>query len=142
MSPPESAPAHESRRNAEIARAAAEVAPIPRGEDGAPVFREPWEAQAFAMTLALHERGLFTWPEWAQALAEAIRHAQSAGDPDDGSSYYRHWLSALERLVAAKRVASEHHLAERRAAWERAADATPHGEPILLENDPDRPKPA
>ena len=123
-------------RHDEIARAAAAVAPIPRGEDGAPVFREPWEAQAFAITLSLHERGLFTWPEWAQALAGAIGQAQAEGDPDDGSTYYRHWLSALERLVAAKGVASAQALAERRAAWERAAEATPHGAPILLENDP------
>ena len=70
----------------EAARAAAAVAPIPRAADGAPVFREPWEAQAFAMTLALHARGLFTWPEWAAALAAEIRRAQAAGDPDDGST--------------------------------------------------------
>ena len=44
-----------------------------------PVFREPWEAQAFAMTLALYERGLFTWPEWAATLAEEIKRAQAAG---------------------------------------------------------------
>ena len=37
-----------------LSAAADPVAPIPRGEDGAPVFREPWEAQAFAMTLALY----------------------------------------------------------------------------------------
>lgn len=119
-----------------LAAAAAPVAPIPRGEDGAPVFGAPWEAQAFAMTLALHERRLFSWKEWAAALAEEIKRAQAAGDPDDGSTYYRHWLAALERLVAAKGVASEAVLAERRDAWERAAEATPHGAPILLENDP------
>jgi nitrile hydratase accessory protein len=123
-------------RHEEIARAADAVAPIPRGEDGAPTFREPWEAQAFAMTLALHERGLFTWSEWANALAAEIRRARAEGDPDDGSTYYRHWLRAVERLVAEKGVASAPALAERRAAWERAAHATPHGEPILLENDP------
>ncbi len=33
------------------------------------MFHEPWEAQAFAVTLALHERGLFSWPAWAAALA-------------------------------------------------------------------------
>ena len=44
-------------RHEELARAAAKIAPIPRGDDGAPVFREPWEAQAFAMTLALYEQG-------------------------------------------------------------------------------------
>lgn len=119
-----------------LADAAASVAPIPRGEDGGPVFAAPWEAQAFAMTLALHERGLFSWKEWAAALAAEIRRAQAAGDPDDGSTYYRHWIAALERLVAEKDVASEAALAERRAAWDRAAHATPHGAPILLENNP------
>ena len=81
-----------------MARAAAEVAPIPRGEDGEPVFREPWEAQAFAMTLALYERGLFTWTEWAAALSAAIKQAQATGDCDDGSTYYQHWLAAIEQL--------------------------------------------
>jgi nitrile hydratase accessory protein len=123
-------------RHLEIARAASEIAPIPRDQEGAPVFREPWEAQAFAMTLVLHERGLFTWTEWAEALATEIRRAQASGDCDDGSTYYRHWLAAIERLVGAKGIASETVLAERRAAWDRAAHATPHGQPILLRNDP------
>ena len=116
--------------------AAQEIAPIPRGENGSPVFAAPWEAQAFAMTVALHARGLFTWPEWAAALAAEIKRAQGAGDPDDGSTYYRHWLAALERLVAEKGVGSDAALAGRRDAWDRAAHATPHGMPILLENDP------
>src|SRR5215212_5811469 len=112
--------------DAEITRAADEVAPIPRAESGAPVFREPWEAQAFAMTLALHERGLFTWSEWAQALSGAIKCAQAAGDFDDDSTYYLHWLVAIEGLVREKGIASEQGLAERREAWDRAAYATPH----------------
>src|SRR5499425_3627828 len=86
-------------------RAAEEVASIPR-DDGGPVFRAPWEAQAFAMALALHERGLFTWPEWAAMLAAEIKRAQAAGDPDTGETYYLHWLATLERLVAEKGVAS------------------------------------
>ena len=76
---------------------------IPRNADG-PVFREPWEAQAFAMALALHERGLFTWTEWAATLGDEIKRAQAAGDPDTGETYYRHWLAALERIVAEKGV--------------------------------------
>jgi nitrile hydratase accessory protein len=117
-----------------LSRAA--VAPIPRGEDGAPVFGAPWEAQAFAMTLALHERGLFTWPEWAEALAAEIKKAQAAGDPDDGSTYYRHWLAAIERLAAEKGATTPAALDGRRQAWDRAAHATPHGRPSLLQNDP------
>lgn len=88
------------------------------------------------MTLVLYERGLFTWTEWASTLATEITKAQAAGDPDDGSTYYRHWLAAIERLVVDKGVATSDHLDARRAAWDRAAHATPHGQPILLENDP------
>ena len=91
-------------------RATQEVPSIPRDADG-PVFREPWEAQAFAMTLALHERGVFTWPEWAAALAAEIKRAQAAGDPDTGETYYSHWLAALEKLVAEKGVATTGHVA-------------------------------
>jgi nitrile hydratase accessory protein len=104
---------------------------IPRDEEG-PVFREPWEAQAFAMALSLHERGLFTWNEWAAALADEIKRAQESGDPDDGTTYYRHWLATLEKLVAAKGVAPFETLHRYRDAWDHAADRTPHGSPILL----------
>ena len=117
----------------EAARRAAEAVPgIPRGPDG-PVFNEPWEAQVFAMTLALHKRGLFTWPEWAETLGAEIKRAQASGDPDAGDTYYRHWLAALERIVAAKGVTDDATLADHRDAWGRAAHRTPHGDPIELE---------
>jgi nitrile hydratase accessory protein len=104
---------------------------IPRDADG-PVFREPWEAQAFAMALALHARGLFSWNEWAQTLAGEIKRAQASGDPDSGDTYYRHWLATLEKLVADKGVASSDTLNRYRDAWDHAADRTPHGSPIEL----------
>ncbi len=87
-----------------VAGLAAALPSLPRDEGG-PVFREPWEAEAFAMTLALYRRGLFSWPEWAATLAAEIKRAQQEGDPDTGETYYR---------------------------WERAADRTPHGTPIEL----------
>jgi nitrile hydratase accessory protein len=113
------------------ARATRALPDIPCDAEG-PVFREPWEAQAFAMALTLHERGVFTWPEWAEALGAEIKRAQAAGDPDTGETYYRHWLATLERLVAAKGVASTETLDRYRNAWDRAADRTPHGAPIEL----------
>ncbi|MEI8152841.1 MAG: nitrile hydratase accessory protein, partial [Hyphomicrobiales bacterium] len=86
------------------ARRASEAVPsIPCDAEG-PVFREPWEAQAFALTLSLYDRGLFQWPEWATVLGDEIKKAQAAGDPDTGETYYRHWLAALERIVAEKGV--------------------------------------
>jgi nitrile hydratase accessory protein len=104
---------------------------IPRDADG-PVFREPWEAQAFAMALALHERGLFTWNEWAKTLADEIKRAQAKGDPDTGETYYQHWLATLERLISEKGVATSETLHRYRDAWDHAADHTPHGSPIVL----------
>jgi nitrile hydratase accessory protein len=123
---------HGAAVDAAAARRATEAVPsIPRDAQG-PVFREPWEAQAFAMALALHDRGLFTWPEWAATLGDEIKRAQAAGDPDTGETYYRHWLNALERIVAAKRLADVQMLARYRHAWHHAADRTPHGTPIEL----------
>ena len=110
---------------------AQELPRIPQDNDG-PVFREPWEAQAFAMTLTLYQRGLFTWNEWATALGSEIKRAQAAGDPDSGETYYLHWLSALEKLVAEKGVTTTETLHRYRDAWEHACDRTPHGQPIEL----------
>jgi nitrile hydratase accessory protein len=84
------------------------------------------------MAVALHQRGLFSWPEWADALSRQIRSAQAAGDADLGDTYYRHWLTALETLVADKGASSPDELAHYRDAWDHAADRTPHGQPIVL----------
>jgi nitrile hydratase accessory protein len=89
-----------------------------------PVFNEPWEAQAFAMVVKLHERGAFTWGEWAEILSIEIK---SADKP-----YYEHWLTALEKIVEAKGLMSNQERLERVEAWDRAAHATPHGQPIEL----------
>ena len=103
---------------------------LPRDEEGSPAFREPWEAQAFAMTLKLHQAGLFTWSEWAARLAEEIQRAQAAGDPDLGDTYYHHWLHALEDVLATKGVGSPAETARWHSAWQHAASRTPHGKPI------------
>jgi nitrile hydratase accessory protein len=107
---------------------------IPRDEDG-PVFRAPWEAEAFALAVSLNERGLFTWKEWAKMLGEEIKKAQAAGDPDTGETYYHHWLATLERLLAEKSIADPIILARTRDAWQRACARTPHGTPIELQAD-------
>jgi len=106
----------------------------PNDADG-PVFSAPWQAEAFALALALHERGLFTWQEWASTLGDEIKKAQAAGDPDTGETYYHHWLATLERIVAAKGLADTAVLAHTKQAWSRAAERTPHGTPIELRPD-------
>jgi len=97
-----------------------------------PVFNALWEAQAFALSMALQERGAFTAKEWSQALAEVIAEVRARGELDTGEDYYRHWLVALERLVAGKGLIASDALSERRHEWEEAARRTPHGKPIEL----------
>lgn len=104
---------------------------IPHDAQG-PVFAEPWQGQVFAMAVLLHERGLFSWTEWAATLSEVIRAAQLQGDPDRGDTYYEHWCTALERLLREKGVAEPLALASLRQAWRIAAETTPHGQPIQL----------
>lgn len=111
---------------------APEVPGLPRDADG-PVFGAPWQAQAFAMTVALHERGLFTWPEWAGCLADCIVTAPAGAGEDAGDAYYRQWLAALEQMVARKGASSAAELQRYQQAWDHAADRTPHGQPITLD---------
>lgn len=86
------------------------------------------------MVVALHEKGLFSWNEWAATLSAEVKQPDAAAD---GSDYYEHWLAALEKLLAARGVAQTPEVDSIAAAWQRAAHATPHGHPILLENDPE-----
>lgn len=104
---------------------------IPCDAEG-PVFGAPWQAQAFAMTLALYEHGLFTWPEWAEVLGACIAAAPAQAGEDAGDAYYRQWLAALETMVARKGASSPAELQRYQHAWDHAADRTPHGHPIEL----------
>ncbi|QCP52979.1 nitrile hydratase accessory protein [Trinickia violacea] len=104
-------------------------------DDDSPRFQAPWQAQAFAMAVALHERGLFTWSEWTRALAGQIAKAQVTGDAGLDDNYYHCWLSALETLIAAKGASSEKELLDYQRAWGRAAARTSHGQPIELQRE-------
>ncbi len=108
------------------------LGPIPRDGD-APVFAEPWQAQAFALVVKLAEQGHFTWKEWSQALGRELAAAAARGEPDDGSRYYDHWLAALETLAEAKGLVGRAVLQTRKEAWAEAYARTPHGRPVLLE---------
>ncbi|MEM9732774.1 MAG: nitrile hydratase accessory protein [Pseudomonadota bacterium] len=96
-------------------------------DGGEPVFAEPWEAQAFAMTLHLYQQGLFTWEEWTQHLSAQIHGGKER-------VYYAHWLAALESVVAEKTAIDGAAMDQRQKAWEEAAERTPHGEPIELDD--------
>ena len=105
---------------------------LPRDEDG-PVFREPWEAQAFALTLRLHEDGHFSWSEWAEHLGAEITAARKRGEADLGDTYYEYWLAALEKLVAGKGLLVRDDLKRRKDEWAEAVSGTDFGKPITLD---------
>jgi len=106
--------------------------PVLPGDKEGPVFKEPWEAQAFALAVCLSEVGCFTWSEWAERLSQEIRAAQQGGDPDLGDTYYQHWLNTLERICAEKDLVGHEDMGQRQQEWRRAYLNTPHGQPIEL----------
>jgi len=118
---------------AEIAAHCHGTLPLPPGATEAPVFAEPWQAQAFAIAVQLHAKGVFSWPQWAQALSATIARARTAGDADDGSGYYQHWVDTLEHLVLAQGLGTGEQIHRFEHAWEAAAARTPHGQPIELQ---------
>jgi nitrile hydratase accessory protein len=99
---------------------------LQRPEPEAP-FNAPWEAEAFALAVKLHEKGCFAWSEWAETLGAQLR-----AEPE--RPYYESWLAALEVIVETKGLLNTSERFARIDAWDRAARATPHGKPILLEN--------
>lgn len=111
--------------------ALAATRPIPQPGD-APLFEAPWQAEALGLARALVAAGVVTAEQWAQALGAAIRRAQAAGDPDDGSTYYAHVLDAVERLLDQHGIVSADDRSARKAAWIAAYRATPHGAPVDL----------
>jgi nitrile hydratase accessory protein len=116
----------------DLAQACGDGFPMPPTANNGAVFEEPWQAHAFAMTLQLHEKGVFTWPQWADALTREIRAGQTRGEADDGSLYYTHWLNALEHLVIECQLGTPDEIHDLEHAWEAAAERTPHGQPIVL----------
>lgn len=96
-------------------------------------FKEPWQAQVFALVLALQDRGVITPGEWAQRLGQELHHPDASAD---GSDYYDRFVCALVGLLTEKGLAPAALIDSVAASWQRAAEATPHGQPIELANDP------
>lgn len=96
-------------------------------------FSEPWQARVFALTVGLNERGVFSWSEWAEVFSPVILRGDTA---EDASDYYHRWSEALVTLLDKKGLLTNPVLEALTQSWKRAAHATPHGKPILRENDP------
>jgi nitrile hydratase accessory protein len=101
-------------------------------DSGAPPFREPWQAKAFAIVLLLHRQGRFEWDEWVRVLGEEIAAAAQQPGEDPDAAYHRQFLAALERIVAALGIANSDDQRQRKEDWRRAYLNTPHGHAVEL----------
>lgn len=95
-------------------------------------FDEPWQAQLFALTVALNEAGHFGWPEWTTAFGATLKRRGAERAQDGGADYYAAWLETLEGFLDAMGHAPRSEVAQTKAAWEAAYLATPHGKPVRL----------
>ena len=91
-------------------------------------FDAPWQAQVFAMTVALNEAGQLEWPRWAQALGAQLQGQSEVSN----AAYYGAWLAAFEVVLMEDGIAAPGEISELTAAWHAAARETPHGQPIEL----------
>lgn len=99
-------------------------------------FDEPWQAELFALTVALSEAGHFGWPDWTRAFGATLarhRAARADGRPlDGGADYFAAWLETLEDLLDHAGLAGRDEAVRMRARWTAAYIATPHGQPVRL----------
>ncbi len=98
-------------------------------------FDEPWQAQLFALTVALSEAGHFTWPDWTAAFGAMLKAKGKDRPLDGGADYYAAWLETLEALLDRTGLAGREEAHAMRHAWERAYLTTPHGAPVHLPGD-------
>ena len=92
-------------------------------------FDAPWQAQLFALTVALNEAGHFTWTEWAARFGPRVQAVEA-------SHYWEVWSEALTALLEERGIAEAAEVRALSERWQEAARATPHGVPIRLSSAP------
>ena len=86
----------------------------PPRTNGELVFKAPWESRVFGVTISLYRAGRFEWDEFRALLIEEIAAWEIGGHAPEEWSYYECWQSALERLLAAKKLWSAEEIDARR----------------------------
>jgi nitrile hydratase accessory protein len=76
------------------------------GATGERSFEHPWELRAFAMAVAAYHNGNYEWSEFQLSLIEAIQGWEEDEDGTNPWSYYEHWLTALENVLAGQGLLS------------------------------------
>src|ERR1700730_2579279 len=64
----------------------------------------PWQARAFALALALSERGIFSLRDFQVALIGRINSYEKGQCIAGTGDYYTRWIEALEDLLVQKKL--------------------------------------
>jgi nitrile hydratase accessory protein len=112
------------------------VCDLPGGSDAERSFEHPWELRAFAMAVAAYHNGQYEWSEFQLSLIDSIKKWEAEGGTEPWS-YYEHWLTALETVLAGNGALSDAVLDDRT----KAVLATPrnanhheaHREPVAVD---------
>jgi nitrile hydratase accessory protein len=97
-----------------------------------PTFAEPWQADAFALAIALNRKQAFGWSDWVGTFSQQPAPESDPSDQSIEREYYLRWLSALETLAVEQGLVSAEEMDRRVEEWRRAYLRTPHGQPIEL----------
>jgi len=94
-------------------------------------FPEPWTAQVFALTVHLCETGVISWDDWTERLSAKLHEP---GRRLDGTDYYDGWTETLCDILLDRGTLDRRDILRFQNLWQKAAEKTPHGQPILLQN--------
>jgi nitrile hydratase accessory protein len=108
--------------------------PLPQDSGDSFHFDEPWQAQAFAITVELNRHGFFSWTEWVEVFSKEIQAHPATPEEGHTTGYYRQWLTALETIMAERGISQAPEIEAVQERWRTAYLHTPHGRPIELSN--------
>lgn len=95
-------------------------------------FDDPWQAQIFALTVALSDAGHFSWHDWTVAFGATLKRHGAERALDGGADYFNAWLETLEGFLNDRGLAETGEALRVRHMWEKAYLSTPHGQPVRL----------
>lgn len=95
-------------------------------------FDEPWQAELFALTTHLNERGVFGWPEWSAQFGAKLAQAGKHRPIEGGDDYYHLWLECLLEFLSELGHADHDDVDLMGQRLKYAYQNTPHGQPVRL----------
>ena len=105
---PDAATAQDAPSSGDARRRVEALVAETAGRRRARSFEQPWELRAFALAVAAYHAGQYEWSEFQLSLIASISGGRpTAPTGDEPWSYYEHWLTALETVLAGNGLLSD-----------------------------------